>query len=152
MSESLLLWSELALLLLLLWSELALLLRPEAATGSLESLIIVHKQVARPLALRPPRPLRSVAKVLSSKKVWDLVLLSESKIVGIEVVLSLELPHSSLSLSKLTLTLVLFVAWSLHVIERGHYVDCLRPAGQPHSVVTSPVTPGIEDTEVSVSL
>ena len=93
MSESLLLWSELALLLL--WSELALLLRPEVATGSLESLIIVHKQVARPLALRPPWPLRPVAKVLSSKKVWDLVLLSESKIVGIEVVLSLELPYKN---------------------------------------------------------
>lgn len=97
MSESLLLWSELALLLLLLWSELALLLRPEVATGSLESLIIVHKQVARPLALRPPWPLRPVAKVLSSKKVWDLVLLSESKIVGIEVVLSLELPYKNLN-------------------------------------------------------
>ena len=93
---------------------------------------------------------------------------SESKTVGIEVVLSLELPfknsnenvnhptptlpHSSLSLSKLTLTLVLLVAGSLHVIERGHHVDCLRPPGQPHSVVTSLVTPGIEDTEVSVSL
>lgn len=37
----LLLWSELALLLL--WPELTLLLGPKAATGSLESLIIVHK-------------------------------------------------------------------------------------------------------------
>ena len=37
----LLLWSELALLLL--WPELTLLLRPKAAIGSLESLIIVHK-------------------------------------------------------------------------------------------------------------
>ena len=88
MSESLLN----LLLLLLLWPKLALLLRPETPIGPLESLIIVHKQVARPLTLRPSWPLRSVAKVLSTKKCWDLILLSKSKTVLVEVVLSLKLP------------------------------------------------------------
>ena len=84
--------SEALLLLLLLWSKLTLLLRSKAPVGPLESLIVVHKKIAGPLALRPSWPLRSVAKVLSSKKCWNLVLLSEGKTVRIEVVLSLELP------------------------------------------------------------
>ena len=64
------------------------------------------------------------------------------------------LPHSPLSLAKLTLPLLPVIAWSLHVIERSHHVDIvLCPPGQPPSVVmTSPVTPGVEDPEVSVSL
>lgn len=110
MSESLLLLSKLTLLLLLLWSELALLLRPESTIWPLESLVIVHKKIAWPLTLWSPWPLRSVAKVLSTKKCWDLILLSESKTVGVEVVLSLVLPfkvrmltRSPLLISYLTL-------------------------------------------------
>ena len=87
MSESLL-----KLLLLLLLGSKLLLLRPEASIRPLESLIIVHKQIVRPLTLRPSWPPRSVTKVLSTKKCWDLILLSQSKTVLVEVVLSLKLP------------------------------------------------------------
>ena len=97
MSESLL--SKLSLLLLLR-SELSLLLRSESTIWPLESLIIVHKHIARPLTLRPPWPLRSVAKVLSTKKCRDLILLRKSKTVGIEVVLSLVLPFKVRMLTR----------------------------------------------------
>ena len=99
MSESLLLWSELALLLLLLWSELALLLRPEAAAGSLESLIIVHKQVARPLALRPPWPLTLLASEVTRDPGALSELLPEAVLCGLSAPSLSSLRSSSFSLT-----------------------------------------------------